>query len=86
MGDDNNLYFIPFEANQVLRLDTSNLQTSLVGEEYKGECKWMGDAKGKDGVIYGVPCYHERILQIAPMTIIGTKEGNDDVISRQKSE
>eukprot|EP00592_Proboscia_alata_P018648 CAMPEP_0194409432 /NCGR_PEP_ID=MMETSP0176-20130528/7319_1 /TAXON_ID=216777 /ORGANISM="Proboscia alata, Strain PI-D3" /LENGTH=63 /DNA_ID=CAMNT_0039210049 /DNA_START=1 /DNA_END=189 /DNA_ORIENTATION=+ len=63
MGDDNNLYCIPTCAKQVLRLDTTTLQTSLVGDKYQGNYKWSGGAKGKNGSIYGVPCHHKQVLQ-----------------------
>jgi len=74
MGNDNNMYCIPHNAEQVLRLDTSTLRTTLVGDEYEGHCKWSGGAKGKDGSIYGVPCCHEQVLLIVPMTIMGATE------------
>mmetsp|Transcript_45083 Transcript_45083/g.45491 ORF Transcript_45083/g.45491 Transcript_45083/m.45491 type:complete len:89 (-) Transcript_45083:416-682(-) len=66
MGNGNTMYYMPFDAKQVLRLDSSTLRTTLVGNEYQGAWKWSGGAKGKHGIIYDVPFHHKRVLKIVP--------------------
>jgi len=39
-GSDNCFYCLPFNAKQLLKIDPSNDETTLVGEEYDGYAKW----------------------------------------------
>lgn len=60
------LYFIPSNAEQVLKIDPAAQEVSVVGPEFAGDFKWAGAVKAPDGQIYGIPYNSESVLRINP--------------------
>ena len=68
MGTDGNIYAIPANATQVLRIELSTSTVSLIGPELhpRVKNKWYGGIKGRDGSIWGVPYNAPSALCIVP--------------------
>jgi hypothetical protein len=68
VGVDKCIYWLPCDANRVLKLDPETQQLpSLVGVDLgQGDFKWMGGALAPDGKIYCIPYYSTQILVIDP--------------------
>jgi hypothetical protein len=49
------IYFSPYNANQILKLDPATNQTSLVGSIYSGGSKHTGGVLAPNGMIYFAP-------------------------------
>ena len=70
-GRDNCLYCLPYCADQILKIDPSNGETTLVGEEYDGNGKWCNGFAHGD-CIYGIPFFANQFLKYNTKT--GTSE------------
>jgi hypothetical protein len=62
------IYCIPFDAQQVLKIDTGAETASLIGSTYSGEAKWRSGCLAGNGKIYCPPSSDSRILVIEPST------------------
>ena len=70
-GNDNCFYCLPSDAKQLLKINPSNDETTLVGEEHDDYGKWRnGFAHGDD--IYGIPFFANQFLKYNTKT--GTSE------------
>ena len=75
-GSDICFYCLPFNAKQILRIDPSNDETKLVGEECNGIRKWCnGFAHG--GFIYGIPFVENQFLKYSIKTETSELVGDD---------
>ena len=70
LGRDGNIYAIPANAEQVLRVDTKALTVSLIGPKlHPGlKNKWYGGIMAPDGSIWGIPYNAPACLKIVPET------------------
>ena len=78
-GSNNCLYCIPFLANRILKIDPSNDEIKLVGENCDNGGWRSGFARGD--FIYCIPCYANRFLKFNIKTetseLVGDDLGND---------
>ena len=61
-GSDNCFYCLPYDASRVLKIDHSNDETTLVGEEQIGSGKWCNGFAHGD-FIYGIPHRETQFLK-----------------------
>ena len=80
-GRDNCFYCIPYRADQILKIDPSNDETTLVGEEYNYYETWYNGFADED-FIYGITCYANQFLKYNIKTetseLVGDDLGDDD--------
>ena len=76
IGRDNCLYCLPHHAKQLLKIDPSNDETTLVGEEYDGCWNWCNGFAHGD-FIYGIPFEADRFLKYNIKTEISELVGDD---------
>ena len=69
-GLDGNIYGIPSNANEVLKVDPVTREVTRFGAESMppGQNKWYGGIRGPDGAIYGIPYTANHVLKIVPET------------------
>ena len=53
-GRDNCLYCLPYCADQILKINPSNDETTLAGVKYNGDEKWRNGFAHGD-FVYGIP-------------------------------
>ena len=75
VGADGRLYFPPFVATRVLRIDPTTHTVELIGEELGGGKKWLGAFTGPDGCVYGTPCDETQLLRIDPFAGTAARVG-----------
>ena len=73
---DNCFYCLPHDAKQILKIDPSNDETTLVGEEYNGYAKWRNGFVHGD-CIYGIPYYAHQFLKYNIKTETSELVGDD---------
>ncbi len=73
IGVDASIYWVPYSANRVLKLDVNSMvhaeppRLLLVGDDMGlEEYKWMGGALASDGNIYAMPSCARNILVVDP--------------------
>jgi len=75
-GKDNCLYCLPCDAKQLLKIDPSNDETTLVGEEHFGNGKWRNGFAHGD-FIYGIPFEANKFLKYNIKTETSEFVGDD---------
>ena len=75
-GSDNCFYCLPFFAKQLLKIDPSNDETTLVGEEYDGYIKFRNGFAHGD-FIYGIPYRYNKFLKYNVNTKTSELVGDD---------
>ncbi|CAE8657580.1 unnamed protein product, partial [Polarella glacialis] len=60
------LYCAPYNAQQVLVIDSSTLELSFVEGAGEGTRKWSGIARGPDGLLFCAPYDADEVLVIDP--------------------
>jgi len=75
-GSDNCLYCLPCHAKQILKIDPSNDETTLVGKEYDGYYKWCNGFPHGD-FIYGIPFNANQFLKYNTKTQTSELVGDD---------
>lgn len=78
LGNNQKIYFCPYDAAQILKLDPATDTTSLVGTVYSGSGKWAGACLGSDGKIYFTPLNHSKILEFDTNGVITKLIGTAD--------
>jgi len=69
LANDGNIYAIPSDEVQILKIDPRSDTTALVGDTIlEGNHKWYGGVLARDGNIYGIPFNHTSILRFDPET------------------
>ena len=82
-ADGNNVYFVPRDASQVLKLEQGSSEadsmtlTMLEQDFTEANEKWEGGCLGRDGRIYCCPFRARRVLQIDPSTDTAKEVGPD---------
>ncbi|KAL7538990.1 hypothetical protein ACHAXR_008927 [Thalassiosira sp. AJA248-18] len=66
--DKKQIYFIPYDAKQILQFDIETKECKFVGKEYEGTCKWKGGVLSDGGCIYAMPDSFGQILKYTPST------------------
>jgi DNA-binding beta-propeller fold protein YncE len=60
---------LAFAATTYLRKRLSEAKCVVFGDnKLYGQSKWLGGAKSRDGIVYGVPGDHPRVLRVDPRT------------------
>ena len=75
LAPNGKIYFIPFNASQILMFDPLTNSISLVGNTYIGSNKWNGGVLAPNGKIYFTPHVGPRILELSGVSspnIIGS--------------
>ena len=75
-GNDNCFYCLPSDAKQLLKIDPSNDETTLVGEKYNGSGKWC-DGFAHGDFIYGIPSNAKKFLSYNIKTQTSELVGDD---------
>ena len=64
LATDNHIYYMPYNARRIMRLNPDNDSLSSVGDDLGGEwCKYMGTVVGGDDNVYGIPHCARRIIK-----------------------
>merc|ERR1711908_45371 len=81
LGLDGHIYCIPRNGHQygmrVMRVDTVNSTTELIGATFEGDDLWMGGVRTPDGRIYCSPANASRFLCIDPQRRTTELVGDD---------
>ena len=64
VGEDCNVYTIPYDANKVIKFNTTTQEVSEVGNRYNGRRKWSGGVLHSNGYIYCAPYRNNKVLKI----------------------
>ena len=75
VGEDYNIYTIPYNANRVTKFNTTTQEISNVGSHYDGNYKWSGGALHSNGFIYCTSYDNNKVLKIKTNHI--RDEGNN---------
>ena len=77
-GRDNCFYCLPYNAKQILKIDPSNDETTLVGAEYDDNYKWCNGFANEDCVC-GIPHTANQFLKynIITATVIVTERNSN---------
>ena len=75
-GRDDCLYCLPHGVQQLLKIDPSNDETTLVGEVYYGSGNWC-DGFAHGDFIYGIPYHANKFLKYNLKTGISELVGDD---------
>ena len=84
-GNNNCLYCIPFYATQILKIDPSTDQTTLVGQIYEGDFKWYNGFAHGD-FIYGIPYNAQQFLKYNIITETSELVGGDIIDIGEEDE
>ena len=61
---DGCIYFMPFNAHRILKLDLNKDSVCCVGDNFGGAiCKHTGTVADSDGYVYGIPFYSQPIIR-----------------------
>jgi len=64
LAQDNNIYYMPYCARQIMRLNPDNdTLTSVGGDLEGGSGKYRGTVVGNDDCVYGIPYHAKRIVK-----------------------
>jgi hypothetical protein len=63
---DNNIYYMPYSARRIMRLNPDNDSLSSVGDDLGYGFKYSGTVVGNDDCLYGIPNYATRIVKFDP--------------------
>ena len=67
LASDNNIYYTPDSAHQIMRLNPDNGFLSSVGDDLgEGPFKYFGTVVGNDNCVYGIPDCAKRIIKFDP--------------------
>jgi hypothetical protein len=67
LASDNHIYYMPYTARRIMRLNPDNDSLSSVGDDLgEVECKYSGTVVGKDDFVYGIPKDATRIIKFDP--------------------
>ena len=89
LAADGNIYFMPYRANKILKLNTTDDTLSTVGNDFSKDMKknkFGATVVSHDGTtIYGLPCHEDKIIKYNIMTpnvisIIGEGTFNSDIV------
>ena len=78
-GSNNCYYCIPYNAEQILKIDPSNDKTTLVGKKHNGDWKWY-NGFAHENFIYCIPYFANQFLKFNVITekseLVGGNLGN----------
>jgi hypothetical protein len=66
LAQDNNIYYMPSCARQIMKLNPYNDTLSSVGDDLGKGWKYGGTVVGNDDFVYGIPNYARRIVKFDP--------------------
>ena len=67
LATDNNIYYMPFNARRIMKLNPGNESLSSVGDDLgEGRWKYSGTVVGNDDCVYGIPHHASHIIKFDP--------------------
>jgi hypothetical protein len=68
LAQDNNIYYMPYHAHRIMRLNPDNDSLSSVGDDLRRGVfgKYRGTVVGNDDCVYGIPYDAKRIVKFDP--------------------
>ena len=67
LAADNNIYYMPYSARRIMKLNPDNDSLSRVGDDLgEGGFKYCGTVVGNDDCLYGIPNFAKRIIKFDP--------------------
>jgi hypothetical protein len=77
LAPDNYVYYMPYSARRIMRLNPHNDSLSSVGGVLEREgSKYRGTVVGNDDCVYGIPFWATRIVKFDPTTPDTTSTGS----------
>ena len=74
LARDNSIYYMPFNARRIMRLNPDNDSLSGVGNDLgEGEAKYRGTVVGNDDCVFGIPFIATHIIKFDPSNPASTK-------------
>ena len=65
LGDDGCVYFPPYDAEQIIRVDPSNNdECTFIGQKYDGDKKWDGGVLALNKSIYFLPSKNNMVIKL----------------------
>jgi hypothetical protein len=83
LATDSHIYYMPYGARRIMRLNSNNDTLSSVGGDL-GNNKYRGTVVGNDEILYGIPILAKRIIKFDPtnadtISTVGEKAEEDFV-------
>jgi hypothetical protein len=67
LAADNNIYYMPYSARRIMKLNPDDDSLSRVGDDLgEGGFKYCGTVVGNDDCLYGIPNFAKRIIKFDP--------------------